>query len=64
MEFSYSLPRLTPQCSIISEIEDKRIITYPQADNNKIIKTKDGRTFFTLEISPKVHSPTNPHKCF
>ena len=48
--------------SIISEIEDKRIITYgisPQADYRaQDIKTKDGRTFFTLEISPKVHSPT------
>ena len=48
--------------SILSEIEDKRIITYglsPQADYKaKDIKNIDGKTFFTLEISPRVHSPT------
>ncbi len=48
--------------SILSEIEDKRIITYgisPQADYRaQNIRSKDGRTFFTLEISPKVYSPT------
>ena len=48
--------------SILSEIEDKRIITYgisPQADYRaQNIKSKDGCTFFTLEISPKVYSPT------
>ena len=48
--------------SIISEIEDKRIITYgisPQADYRaQNIVNKDGRTFFTLEVSPKAHTPT------
>ena len=48
--------------SILSEIEDKRIITYgisPQADYRaQNIISKDGRAFFTLEISPKVYSPT------
>ncbi|MBF96850.1 MAG: UDP-N-acetylmuramate--L-alanine ligase [Alphaproteobacteria bacterium MarineAlpha9_Bin4] len=48
--------------SILSEIEDKRIITYgisPQADYKaQNIKSVNGRTSFTLEISPKVHSPT------
>ena len=48
--------------SIISEIEDKRIITYgisPQADYRaQNIVNRDGRSFFTLEISPKVYSPT------
>ena len=48
--------------SILSEIEDKRIITYgisPQADYKaKNIKTNNGKTFFTLEISPRVHAPT------
>jgi len=48
--------------SIISEIEDKRIITYgisPQADYRaQNIINKDGRTFFTLEVSPKAHTPT------
>ena len=43
--------------SIISEIDDKRIITYglsPQADFRATnIKFKDAKTFFTLEISPK-----------
>ena len=45
--------------SILSEIEDKRIITYgvsPQADYKaKNIKNNNGKTFFTLEISPRVH---------
>ena len=47
--------------SIISEIEDKKIITYglsPQADfRAKDIEFKDGKTFFTLEISPRKDSP-------
>ena len=47
--------------SILSEIEDKRIITYgisPQADYQaKNIKSDDGKTVFTLEISPRAHSP-------
>ena len=46
--------------SIISEIEDKKIITYglsPQADfRAKNIIFKDGKTFFSLEISPKKDS--------
>ena len=47
--------------SIISEIEDKKIVTYglsPQADfRAKNIIFKDGKTFFSLEISPKKDSP-------
>ena len=47
--------------SILSEIEDKRIITYgisPQADYKaKNIKNNNGKTLFTLEISPRVLSP-------
>ena len=43
--------------SIISEIEDKKIITYglsPQADFRATnIVFKDSKTFFSLEISPK-----------
>ncbi len=43
--------------SIISEIDDKKIVTYglsPQADfRAKNIVFKDSKTFFTLEISPK-----------
>ena len=43
--------------SIISEIEDKKIITYglsPQADFRATnIRFKDYKTFFSLEISPK-----------
>jgi len=46
--------------SIISEIEDKKIVTYglsPQADYRaKNIIFKDGRTFFSLEISPRKDS--------
>ena len=46
--------------SIISEIEDKKIVTYglsPQADfRAKNIIFKDGKTFFTLEISPRKDS--------
>ena len=48
--------------SILSEIEDKRIITYgisPQADYKaKNIENNNGKTVFTLEISPRVHAPT------
>mgnify|MGYP001302013044 CR=1 FL=1 len=48
--------------SILSEIEDKRIITYgisPQADYKaKNIENNNGKTVFTLEISPRVHTPT------
>ena len=47
--------------SIISEVEDKRTITYglsPQADYRATdIKFKDSKTFFTLEISPQKDSP-------
>ncbi len=43
--------------SIISEIDDKRIITYglsPQADfRAKDVFYKDDKTYFTLEVSPK-----------
>ena len=46
--------------SIISEIEDKKIVTYglsPQADYRaKNIKFMDGKTFFSLEISPRKDS--------
>ena len=47
--------------SIISEIEDRRIITYglsPQADFRALnIKYKNSKAFFTLEIRPRVDSP-------
>ena len=47
--------------SILPEIEDKRIITYgisPQADYKaKNIENNNGKTFFTLEVSPKAHTP-------
>ena len=48
--------------SILLEVEDKRVITYGmslQADYRALnIKSNEGKTFFTLEISPRVHSPT------
>ncbi|MEC8100032.1 MAG: UDP-N-acetylmuramate--L-alanine ligase [Pseudomonadota bacterium] len=48
--------------SFLSEIEDKRVITYgisPQADYRAHnIKCDNGKTTFTLEISPRVYSPT------
>ena len=47
--------------SILSEIADKKIITYgisPQADYQaKNIKNNNGKTIFTLEISPRAHTP-------
>ncbi len=47
--------------SIISEIEDRRIITYgisPQADfRAQNIHFKGSKTYFTLEISPRIDSP-------
>jgi len=47
--------------SITSEIEDRRIITYgisPQADYRAHSIKNDGeKTFFTLEISPRVDAP-------
>ena len=47
--------------SIISEIEDRRIITYglsPQADfRAQNIEYKDSKAFFSIEISPRIDSP-------
>ena len=52
--------------SIISEIDDKRIITYglsPQADfRAKDIVFKEYKTYFTLEISPKKDSSAKTAK--
>ena len=46
--------------SILPEIEDKRIIhmELAQADYKaKNIENNNGKTFFTLEVSPRAHTP-------